>query len=478
MPWNFETTYLQLPADFHHKQMASAFPKPQRVITNEPLAEMLGLSSDDLDDAFLCGSKKAPGSEPFAQSYAGHQYAHFTILGDGRALVLGEQITPRGERFDIQLKGSGQTPFSRMGDGKASLGPMLREYLISEAMHSLGIPSTRSLAVLTTGEPVFRDTVLPGAILVRVASSHIRVGTFEYAASLNNLEKLKALADYAIQRHFPEIKDSGNCYFELLRQVSKRQARLIANWLLIGFVHGVMNTDNMSICGETIDYGPCAFINAYNPSAVFSSIDRYGRYAFSQQPSIGLWNLTRFAETLLPLLDSNLHKSKEKAEIALNEFPRDFQSTWRLGMGLKLGFSQVNEEEQKLMERFLQLLENHGADFTNTFRELGVPESNASDFFKKDDVLEWKHNWKEALSQNGLSFEQSQRLMQSSNPVIIPRNHHVERALETAQLGDFSLFHRLLSAVQTPYQLDPSNQDLITPPTKDQEVGYQTFCGT
>jgi len=478
MPWNFETTYLQLPEDFYHRQMASAVSGPQKVITNELLTETLGLERADLDEAILSGNKKARGSEPFAQAYAGHQYAHFTMLGDGRALVLGEQINPKGERFDIQLKGSGRTPFSRMGDGKAALGPMLREYLISETMHYLGIPTTRSLAVLTTGEPVFRETVLPGAILVRVASSHIRVGTFEFAARLDNITKLRSLADYAIRRHFPELKESDNCYVDLVRKVSERQARLIAGWLLVGFVHGVMNTDNMSICGETIDYGPCAFMNAYNPSAVFSSIDRYGRYAFSKQPSIALWNLARFAETLLPLLDSHFEKAKEKAEGALNAFTEEFQRAWRRGMGLKLGFSQVNDEELKLIGRFLTILENHRADFTNTFRELCAPESNVSDFFRKSDVVDWKRHWKEALSKTGLPLKESQTLMQSVNPVMIPRNHLVEKALETAQLGDFSLFHRLLNAVRNPYQLNPATQDFIHPPTKDQEEGYQTFCGT
>ena len=478
MPWNFESTYLQLPENFYHKQMASAVPTPQKVITNEFLMETLGLTPNDLEESVLCGRKKAPGSEPFAQAYAGHQYAHFTFLGDGRALVLGEQVSPTGERFDIQLKGSGRTPFSRMGDGKAALGPMLREYLISEAMHYLGIPTTRSLAVLTTGEPVFRETVLPGAILVRVASSHIRVGTFEFAARLNDINKIKALADYTLERHFPEIKDSTNCYVELLRQVSKRQGRLIANWLLVGFVHGVMNTDNMSICGETIDYGPCAFINSYNPSAVFSSIDRYGRYSFSNQPSVGLWNLARFAETLLPLMDSDLEKAKGKAEKALSGFTAEFQGAWRSGMGLKLGFSDVKDVELKLIERFLKLLEEHRADFTGTFRDLSTPAFNDSEFFKNSTVVDWQRDWREVLSKNGASFEKKQMFMKSVNPAVIPRNHLVEKALEAAHQGDFSFFHRLLEAVRNPYQLDPEHQDLIAPSSPEQEEGYRTFCGT
>jgi uncharacterized protein YdiU (UPF0061 family) len=478
MPWNFETTYLRLPEDFYHKQMASPVSQPKRVITNTPLMEMLGLTPEDLEDAVLCGVKKASGSVPFAQAYAGHQYAHFTFLGDGRALILGEQVTPKGERFDIQLKGSGRTPFSRMGDGKAALGPMLREYLMSEAMHYLGIPSTRSLAVLTTGEPVFRETVLPGAILVRVASSHIRVGSFEFAARLNDINKLRALADYTLQRHFPEIQEPENRYVELIRKVSQRQARLITHWLLVGFVHGVMNTDNMSVCGETIDYGPCAFINAYNPATVFSSIDRYGRYAFSNQPSVALWNLTRFAETLLPLLDAESNKAKEKAEGALNDFATEFQSAWRLGLGFKLGFSQVGNEELKLIERFLQLLENHRADFTKTFRGLCSPDLNHIGFFKKSDVVEWQQDWREVLSKHPWSTEKIQQAMRMANPAIIPRNHLVEKALEMAQLGDFSFYHRLLKAVQTPYEIDPNHLDLTSPPTKEEEEGYQTFCGT
>jgi uncharacterized protein YdiU (UPF0061 family) len=478
MPWNIETSYLQLPEEFYHKQTASKFPAPQRVLTNEPLAEMLGLNSKDLDNSVLCGVVKASGSEPFAQAYAGHQYGHFTFLGDGRALVLGEQVTPKGERFDIQLKGSGRTPFSRMGDGKAALGPMLREYLMSEAMHYFGIPTTRSLAVLTTGEPVFRETVLPGAILVRVASSHIRVGTFEFAARLNDISKLRSLANYTIKRHFPHIQGSDNSYLELIRQVSQRQAKLIASWLLVGFVHGVMNTDNVSICGETIDYGPCAFINSYDPSAVFSSIDRHGRYAFSNQPSIGLWNLARFAESLLPLIDSDLGKAKEKAEDALNIFATAFQDAWRTGMGSKLGFTRVDAVELKLMERFLTLLELHRADFNNTFRELSLTDPFQSDFFKKTDVVEWRRDWLTVQSQNTLSSADNHKLMQSVNPAIIPRNHLVEEALQEAQLGNFTLFHRLLKAVRTPFQIDPEDLDLGFPPTKEQAEGYQTFCGT
>jgi uncharacterized protein YdiU (UPF0061 family) len=478
MPWNFETTYLQLPEDFYHKQMASSVSRPKKVITNTPLMEMLGLTPNDLEDSVLCGVKKASGSEPFAQAYAGHQYAHFTFLGDGRALILGEQVTPKSERFDIQLKGSGRTPFSRMGDGKAALGPMLREYLISEAMHYLGIPTTRSLAVMATGEPIFRETVLPGSLLVRVASSHIRVGTFEFAARLNDINKLRALADYTLQRHFSEIQDSDDRYIELLRKVAQRQARLIAHWLLVGFVHGVMNTDNMSICGETIDYGPCAFINTYNPASVFSSIDRYGRYAFSNQPSVGLWNLTRFAETLLPLIDADSNKAKEKAEGALNDFVTEFQGTWRSGMGLKLGFSQVGDVELNLIERFLKLLEHHRADFTTTFRGLCSPDLNQTAFFKESDVVQWKQDWREVLSKNKWSLEKSQKVMREKNPAVIPRNHLVEKALETAQLGDFTLFHRLLKAVQTPYEIDPNQMDLTCPPTPEEEAGYQTFCGT
>jgi uncharacterized protein YdiU (UPF0061 family) len=478
MPWNLETSYLQLPEDFYHKQLASEVSQPQLLVINEALVSQLGLNKSDLDISFLCGVKKIPGSEPFAQAYAGHQYAYFTFLGDGRALVLGEQITPQGERFDIQLKGSGRTPFSRQGDGKAALGPMLREYLMSEAMYRLGIPTTRSLAVLTTGEPVFRESVLPGAILVRVASSHIRVGTFEFAARLNDTTKLQSLADYTIQRHFPELSHHHERYTELIKKISQRQAKLISSWLLIGFVHGVMNTDNMCLSGETIDYGPCAFINGYDPAAVFSSIDRHGRYAYSNQPSIALWNLTRLAETLLPLIDSNLERAKEKAEDALKLFITDFQVAWRQGMGNKLGFLEVEAFELTLIERFLKLLETYRADFTRTFWELSSDVSPKSDFFSHPQVKTWVEDWKAHLLKNNQSNLDVITRMKKANPAIIPRNHRVEEALKAAQEGNLDPFNRLLEALSNPYQLEPSHSDLAMPPSSEQEEGYRTFCGT
>jgi len=477
MPWNFDTTYFRLPENFYHKQSAARLKKPGFVILNETLAKEIGLSQEDLEITFLSGQKTPPGLEPFAQAYSGHQYAHFTSLGDGRALVLGEHLTPSGERFDIQLKGSGTTPFSRRGDGKAALGPMLREYLISEAMAHLRVPTTRSLAVITTGEPVFRESILPGAILVRVAKSHIRVGTFEFAASLKSLESLKALSDYTIERHYPEIKKGTDLYLDFLKAVSDRQAQLISQWLLFGFVHGVMNTDNMSVCGETIDYGPCAFLNEYDPVAVFSSIDRFGRYAFGNQPSVAVWNLSRFAEALLPLIDADFDSAKEKAESVLQEFWRTFQIHWQKGLGAKLGLSPLLDSDHQLINRWLDLMKDNQADFTHSFWELSLPSPTGS-FFAQEKVKAWYQDWQLRLNRNSISAEQIRSLLQSRNPAFIPRNHRVEEALAAAQEGDLSKFNRLLKALTQPFNFDPAFSDLQTPPSTQEKQGYRTFCGT
>lgn len=477
MTWNFDTTYFRLPSAFYHKQSPGPLPKPQLLIANECLATELGLTQEDLELSLLSGKKLLPGLEPFAQAYSGHQFGHFTQLGDGRALILGEHVAPSGERFDIQLKGSGVTPYSRRGDGKAALGPMLREYLISEAMLHLGIPTTRSLAVITTGEAVYRESILPGAILVRVAKSHLRVGTFEFAATLNDKTLLQQLADYAIGRHFSDLNQSTEPYLELLKAVTYRQAELVAQWLLVGFVHGVMNTDNMSICGETIDYGPCAFINEYDPATVFSSIDRQGRYAFGNQPSIALWNLSRFAETLLPLIDSDFETAKQKAETVLEEFWRVFQNTWQKGLREKLGLSQPMEMDHELINEWLHLLKENKGDFTQCFWELSSP-SPSTDFFKSPKVEAWVKKWLLRLKQEPFPLEEVYSQMQSKNPVLIPRNHRVEEALAAAQEGNFFLFQRLLKAVSKPYELDPAFSHFQVPPTQEEKQGYQTFCGT
>jgi len=417
--WNFNNTYTQLPKLFYTKQTPIPVDAPKMIIFNEALAASLNIPQQS---QVFAGNAIPDGAKPISQAYAGHQFGHFTMLGDGRAVLLGEQITPSGERFDIQLKGSGKTPYSRGGDGRAALAPMLREYIISEAMHALGIPTTRSLAVVATGEVVWREKKLQGAILTRVASSHIRVGTFEYAANFGTVDDVKALADYTIARHFPNMT-----YIEMLREVIRRQASLITKWQLVGFIHGVMNTDNMAISGETIDYGPCAFMDAYHPDTVFSSIDTHGRYAYSNQPKMAQWNLARFAETLLPLLHENKKQAVQLAQDEISNFQTLYKNNWLAGMRAKLG--------DKNPEEFLQQMQLNQADYTTTFRKLSPSPHN---------------------------------------PAIIPRNHKVEEALTSAENGDFSVMHNLLNALQNPY--DDSQEEYTKPPAES--CGYKTFCGT
>ena len=351
--WHFDNSYARLPKSFYTSQNPTTVRSPKLIIFNNTLAKSLGLNIQALQSeegtAVFAGNQIPEGASPLAQAYAGHQFGHFTMLGDGRALLIGEQISPQDERFDIQLKGSGRTSYSRGGDGRAALGPMLREYIISEAMYALGIPTTRSLAVVTTGESVMRETELAGAVLTRVAASHLRVGTFEYAAKWGTVEELQSLADYTISRHYPEIKDDENRYLSLLQEVIKRQASLIAKWQLVGFIHGVMNTDNVTISGETIDYGPCAFMDAYDPATVFSSIDRQGRYAYGNQPNIGGWNLARFAETLLPLLHADEEQAVQMAQDAITEYIDLYQSNWLTGMRSKLGIFNEETEDKSLI---------------------------------------------------------------------------------------------------------------------------------
>ena len=415
--WNFNNTYTKLPKLFYSKQNPTPVDAPKMIIFNEALAESLNIPKQPQTFA---GNAIPDGAEPISLAYAGHQFGHFTMLGDGRAVLLGEQITPSGERFDIQLKGSGKTPYSRGGDGRAALAPMLREYIISEAMHALGIPTTRSLAVVATGEVVRREKNLPGAILTRVASSHIRVGTFEYAANFGTVDDVRALADYTMARHFPKVSD----YLGLLKEVVHRQASLIAKWQLAGFIHGVMNTDNMAISGETIDYGPCAFMDTYHPDTVFSSIDTHGRYAYSNQPKMAQWNLARFAETLLPLLHENKKQAVQLAQDEVSKFQSLYKNNWLTGMKVKLG--------DKNPEEFLQQMQQSGADYTNSFRDINP-----------------------------------------NNPAIIPRNHKVEEALSAAEAGDLSVMHKLLNALQNPYV---NVEEYAKPPAQSCE--YKTFCGT
>ncbi|MEJ2039299.1 MAG: YdiU family protein [Desulfosarcinaceae bacterium] len=412
--WKFDNSYARLPKVFHVRMNPVPVRTPKLVVFNTPLAEVLGLNPDALKGeegaAVFSGNRIPEGAEPLAQAYAGHQFGFFTMLGDGRAILLGEQVTPEGERFDIQYKGSGRTPFSRSGDGRAALGPMLREYIISEALHALGIPTTRSLAVVTTGEPVFRETTLQGAILTRTAASHIRVGTFEYAAARGKPDDIRSLADYTIRRHFPDLASEENPYLALLRVVMERQAALVARWLLVGFIHGVMNTDNMALCGETIDYGPCAFMDAYDPNTVFSSIDQNGRYAYGRQPQIAQWNLARFAEALLPLIHQDPQRAVSMAEETISEFTGIFRDDWLAGMRAKLGILNQEAEDMALAQDLLEWMHRHGADFTNTFRDLASGSLPEASVFLTPDFGQWFERWQDRLKRQPGPREESRRL--------------------------------------------------------------------
>ncbi|PZD97385.1 YdiU family protein [Paenibacillus sambharensis] len=480
--WNFDNSYVQLPESFYTRQEPMPVRAPGLAVLNETLAESLGLDADALKSheglAVLAGNRVPDGAEPLAQAYAGHQFGHFTMLGDGRAVLLGEQVTPEGSRVDIQLKGPGRTPYSRRGDGRAALGPMLREYIISEAMHALGIPTTRSLAVITTGEPVFREQELPGAILTRTASSHIRVGTFQYAANMGTGQDLRALADYTLQRHYPDIAADDDRYLNLLRAVIKRQAALIAQWQLVGFIHGVMNTDNMTISGETIDYGPCAFMNAFDPATVFSSIDTQGRYAYGNQPPIAAWNLSRFAESLLPLLHHDEDQAVKLAEEAISDFPGLYHGYWLAGMRAKLGIRNEEEEDETLIKDLLGMMREHRTDYTNTFRALTHDRIEETGLANAEQFGKWYERWKARLGGQQDAWEASRELMRSANPAVIPRNHRVEEALDAAvKDGDYSVMERLLEALKHPYAHNELQGDYCTPP-EPSERPYRTYCGT
>jgi len=480
--WNFDNSYSRLPDSFFTSQNPSPVSSPKLVVLNERLAEELGLDmlglQSETGTAVLAGNEIPEGASPLAEAYAGHQFGHFTMLGDGRAVLLGEQITPKDERFDIQLKGSGRTPYSRGGDGRAALGPMLREYIISEAMHALGIPTTRSLAVVTTGETIIRETMLPGAILTRVAASHIRVGTFQYAAGRGEVDELRALAEYTIKRHYSHIEDNQNKYLSLLQEVIKRQAALIAKWQLIGFIHGVMNTDNMAISGETIDYGPCAFMDKYDPATVFSSIDREGRYAYANQPYIGGWNLARFAETLLPLLDKNQENALQLAQENISGFTKLFQKNWLTGMRAKLGIFNEEEQDESLFEELLNLMHKYKADYTNTFLALTFNKYEKNELFGTVGFTQWKERWLGRLERQKETKEESHQLMRVSNPAVIPRNHRVEEALEAAvNHEDFGVMNRLLDVLSNPYAHTQEQVEYGKLPEPSIRP-YQTFCGT
>lgn len=480
--WNLDNSYARLPKSLFSSLNLNSVRSPNLVILNDSLATSLGLNVEELQSengiAVLAGNDSPEGALPLAQAYAGHQFGNFTMLGDGRAVLLGEQITPQGERVDIQLKGSGRTPYSRGGDGRAALGPMLREYIISEAMHALGIPTTRSLAVVTTGESIIRETELPGAILTRVAASHLRVGTFQYVATWGTIEELRALADYTIKRHFSDIEADESRYLSLLQALIKRQAMLIAKWQLVGFIHGVMNTDNMTISGETIDYGPCAFMDTYDPATVFSSIDREGRYAYGNQPYIGGWNLARFAESLLPLLHDEQEEAIKLAQNAMSAFGELYESHWLAGMKAKLGLFNEEAQDRSLIEELLSIMQKYRADYTNTFRALTFDTLEDTVLFGTPEFTQWHELWKARLGRQQESKADSHQLMRDSNPAIIPRNHRVEAALEAAvKQGDYSVMERLLQVLSNPYAHSPEQAEYATLPAESTRP-YRTFCGT
>jgi len=480
--WNFDNSYARLPEKLFTNQPPNPVKSPGLIKLNESLADSLGLNVQELKSeeslAVFAGNRIPEGSTPLAQAYAGHQFGHFNMLGDGRAVLLGEQLTPDHERFDIQLKGSGRTPYSRGGDGRAALGPMLREYIISEAMHGLGIPTTRSLAVVTTGEYIMRETKLPGAILTRVAASHIRVGTFQFVAQWGTEEELKELADYTIDRHYPELKNEENRYLLFLEEVVKRQALLISKWQIVGFIHGVMNTDNMTISGETIDYGPCAFMDTYNPATVFSSIDVQGRYAYGNQPNIAGWNLARFAETLLPLLHEDIEESVKIAQEVISGFPELYDKHWLNGMRAKLGLFNEEAEDLTLVETLLKVMETHSADYTNTFRALTFDTIEETVLSDKEDFNKWYGQWKKRQGRQKESNAESVELMKKNNPAVIPRNHRVEEALEAAvDKGDYHVMEQLLEALSNPYAHSPHQAKYCTVPANSDGT-YRTYCGT
>jgi len=473
MGWNFQHSYAKLPDLFYTSLEPTPVRDPRVVIYNESLGIELGLKKEDLSAEILAGNVLPDGAFPLAQAYAGHQFGYFTMLGDGRAVLLGEQVTPKGERFDIQLKGAGITPYSRGGDGRAAIGPMLREYIISEAMHALHIPTTRSLAVVTTGESVIRETVLPGGILTRVAKSHLRVGTFEYVAQWGNQDDIKVLADYTIDRHFPNLRMSEERYLLMLRAVIERQAALIASWQRVGFIHGVMNTDNMALSGETIDYGPCAFMDIYDPKTVFSSIDTQGRYAYENQPEMAVWNLARFAETLLPLLNENETEAVQLAQEEIQNFWVAYESHMLAGMTAKLGMFNKEEADQELIQELLTSMAVHEQDYTNTFYALTVDSEHPP----IPELSKWHQRWQLRLSRQGKTKSEIESLMKAHNPSVIPRNHQVEKALEAATQGDLTLLTKLVAVLANPYSYTP-DQDAYRHPLKGMKGCYQTFCGT
>ena len=473
--WKFDNSYTQLSQNMMSRTLPTKVKNPQLVILNHELAKQLGLNFSSLNPQQLAelftGNTLPEGATPIAQAYAGHQFGHLAILGDGRAIVLGEHITPTKQRYDIQFKGSGRTPYSRGGDGKAALGPMLREYIISEAMYNLNIKTTRSLAVARTGENVMRETVLPGAILTRVAESHIRVGTFEYVAIKKDLTTLKKLLQYSVERHYPEIKDLDKQAPEFLKLVMERQINLITDWMRVGFIHGVMNTDNMAISGESIDFGPCAFMDHYDPKTVFSSIDHHGRYAFGNQPTIAQWNLARLGDAILPLLDEDQNKAIEVGEEIIESFKEKYDKKFHEMMKKKLGFIIDEPQDAGLIKELLDTMEKNKLDYTNTFRDLmneNISNENLKDFYSK---------WTIRIDKQNRDKQEVLALMTKNNPVVIPRNHKVEESLKEAHKGNLLSLNNLLNALKDPYT-ERGDLMLYQQPAPESEKKYKTFCGT
>ncbi|SER94749.1 Uncharacterized conserved protein YdiU, UPF0061 family [Tranquillimonas rosea] len=470
----FDNSYARLPDRFYARQDPTPVATPGKIAINADLAAELGLDAAALDTPegleILAGSRVPEGAEPLAQAYAGHQFGGWVPqLGDGRAVLLGEIVDRTGTRRDIQLKGAGRTPFSRMGDGRAWIGPVLREYIVSEAMHALGVPTTRALAAVTTGETVLREAPLPGAVLTRVARSHIRVGTFQYFAAREDTEALQALTDHAIARHYPEAAGP----LDLLDAVVAAQARLVAHWLGVGFIHGVMNTDNVSIAGETIDYGPCAFLDTYHPETVFSSIDQFGRYAYSRQPDIAVWNLAQFATCLLPLMGEDRDAAVEHATESVHRFPELFRAAWLDVFRPKIGLTSAEDGDADLIHGLLDRMAAGRADFTNAFR--GLADGTAADAFEAPEALDaWQADWEARLARDPAGPEARRAVMEAANPAVIPRNHRIEHATAAAVDGDLGPFERLRTALATPFAPDA---DLSRPPAPDEAV-RRTFCGT
>tara|TARA_B100000927_G_scaffold238272_1_gene199182 strand:+ start:14 stop:1459 length:1446 start_codon:yes stop_codon:yes gene_type:complete len=477
--WHFDNTYLKLSKIFREEIKPTPVHDPNLVILNEELAKDLNLDFSKIDNKDLAqlfsGNVLPNDTNTIAQAYAGHQFGHFTMLGDGRAVLLGEHLVNNTKRFDIQFKGSGRTSFSRSGDGRAVLGPMLREYIISEAIHALNIPTTRSLAVVSTGEKVVRENLLPGAILTRVASSHIRVGTFQYIAAKQNLDDLTTLVDYTIERHYPEIQSSKNKALDLLSLVMEKQCQLVINWMRVGFIHGVMNTDNTTLSGETIDYGPCAFMDDYDPKTVFSSIDKFGRYSFSNQPPITKWNLARLAECFIPLIDKDEDQAIKIASEIIDNFQNIYETKWLNMMRDKLGLFGEDKNDLKLINNLFNWMKSNQADYTNTFCYLMNISSIQDQTYKDKNFIDWSKNWEKRILINGGSKENSLELMKKNNPIVIPRNHKVEEALEAANDNNLKPMYDLLSILKKPYTKQTNIEKFQTP---SKNKNYQTFCGT